>query len=291
MAHRAGLVSREPATFNSNPFEAPSNVQENHQGQLPHDNIIPHDSGNRRQKFKSALPSVASTCLTRNLTEFRKSASQLEDDKACSEWETIAPGDELAEQAAIFSEGKHVRNLELVFHAHDILRSSQSNSSIGLRRNTTSGPVDTSSQGLPWGRSKQILPAEQSFCSSSSFYSDTEGDGDLFESEGLAPGESRRRPATFAMDRSLPAEPIMWRRCSKASSSTSGDPFKYDAAMYSAFLQPAAEREVSSALRHVGVSDNSIHTIRPFQADNLTSLKNKTAGDSSFYNSEAIRST
>jgi hypothetical protein len=286
-------MSRDPAPFNSNPFEAPGNLQGNHQGQPVHGNATSHEHGTQRQKFQSTLPSVLSTSLGRSLTEFRKSASQLEDDKACSEWETIAPGDELAERAVDSSEGEHVRTLELVFHAQEILPSARSNNSLGLRRNTILGPVDTSSQRLPWGRSKQnFSAAEQSFCSSSSFYSDLEGGGDFFESEAdLGHGENRRRPATLHIGRNTLVEPTMWRRFSKASSSTSGDPFKYDAATYSAFLQPAAEREVSSALHRIGVSDESIHTTRPLQADQAISLKNQLAGHSSFYNSEAIRST
>lgn len=278
----------------------PNNALHNHSGQVLDAGLLPLYSSKRKQKFLSALPSLESTQTIRDFTGFRRSTSALDDDGAASEWETIAPANELASQINLAdSLAKHrARNVELVFHAQDILPGSSSNVSLGGRRNTIAGLLDHPAQRLPVDKSHLNLPTHQSFCSSSSFYSDTQGYDDRFigsrlsETSVLGPTRtgSRRRPATLGVDHNLAIELGAWR-CSKASSSTCGDPFKYDGATYSAFLQPAAERDVSSALHRVGASLDSVQTTHPFQTDHTSSLKQNRIENASFYNSEAIRST
>lgn len=302
MARRCGFVSHDLACATSSPFEDPCNAERNQQGQLTHANSDrPPPTAGRKHKFLSALPSFSSACVPRNLTEFRKTTSLLEDDRAMSEWETIAPGDEHNDRDSLMNptELGSPPNFELLFHAQDILHSSSSHGSLGLRRNTIPGPLNLPQrQRLPAGKSRLNLPTQQSFCSSSSFYSDAEAADELCDVElpqwngpSLNQVLGRKRPATLGLERDGLAEPTNWTRFSKASSSTGGDPFKYDAVAYSAFLQPAAEREVSSALRRIGVSDNSMRTTHPFPTDHIDSQEKKPNSSSSFYHPEAIRST
>ena len=80
--------------------------------------------------------------------------------------------------------------------------------------------------------------------------------------------------------------------CSRASSSTSGDPFKYDGDVYSVYLQPSAERAISDALHHAGVSSHA--TGPPAHAIEMKDPRqksNKTREVPSFYDAQAIRST
>lgn len=272
-----------------------------HQGQMLDPGQRPLYSLKRKQGFLSGLPSLESTIRMRNLNHVRRSASAIDDDGGASEWETIAPANELASRNNLVDSHTtpRARDFELVFHAQDILSASKSSNTISSRRNTIPGLLHVPGQRLPYDQSHLNLPTQESFCTSSSFYSDDHGFDDGFlasvlpEQYGFGPARSgsRRRPATLGMDQNISIELGGWR-CSKASSSTCGDPFQYDGATYSAFLQPAAEREVSSALRRFGDCGSSIEITHPFQTDHPSSLRrNRLRNDGSFYNSEAIRST
>jgi hypothetical protein len=240
-----------------------------------------------------------STYMSRNLAGSRQCKTSLEGDGAASDWETIALGNE-----ADYSTGptrsvvkQRSSDFEFVLHAQDILPRSRSNGTLNLRRYTVSGLPDHPAQRVLFGERQQDLPTFQSFYSSSSLYSDNDVyDGspgrDLLERNDpiTTRNSSGRRPATLSVNHDLSSELATWRRFSKASSSTGEDPFKYDAVTYSAFLQPVAEREVSSALRRLGVSQDSFQAAGPSQSDYASSLKQTRIANSSFYNTEAIRS-
>lgn len=297
-------AERESASYASGKFKNPNYALHNQHCQVLHEESPASErllySVKRNQKFLSALPSLESAHMARNLTEFRRSMSAIEDDGAASEWETIAPANEITSQDdhADSSIKQRTRDYELAFHAQDILPDSKSQGSPSGRRNTIAGLLDLSDQRLPFERSQLNLPTHDSVCSSSSFYSDTQGYDEAFlgsklpERHELGPtrSESRRRPVTLNIDHNISIELGTWR-CSEASSSTCGDPFKYDGATYSAFLQPAAVGEVSSAIRRFDAGQNSIQTTHPFQTDQTNSFKQDRVEQTPFYNSDAIRST
>lgn len=254
---------------------------------------------NSKDKFVRPHLSLPRKNLGRSLTNPGDSYSN-DDDNAASEWETIAPAEELGEiSKRRESSGKALkrkRNLDSVFQAHQALNNSLSSSPSGLRRNTILGPPDISLPKLPSGTSHPHLPGYTSFPSSSSCYTDIDGqDADteqqLLDPEcwGLGRCISQRRPATLGGEGHLQ---IPARSISKASSSTKSDPFIYDGGPYSAFLQPAAEREVSSALARAGLSHTSSLGIahRGHHYDFGLPVSHDR-GPTAFYDQAAIRST
>ncbi|KAF7560921.1 hypothetical protein G7046_g3224 [Stylonectria norvegica] len=189
----------------------------------------------------------------------RKRSASLDDDKAISEWETVAPDDEFEEVAENPSrQVRRQRNFELVFHAQDILETSRNRNQIRPGRNTILLPPRSAMSTFPTKPTTFNAP-RLSFQSSSSLYSDltdrdaTRDEGLLhLDDGGLETDNQLRRPP---LGRNRHSEFIA--RCSRASSSTSGDPFKYDGDLYSGFLQPLAERDISDALHHIVASNQS----------------------------------
>lgn len=113
---------------------------------------------------------------------------------------------------------------------------------------------------------------------------------DHFDCRGLERTPSRMRPATLGLDRNMSGELV--RSHSKASSSLSVDRFKYDRGLYPIFLQPPAERQINKALHRAGMSADSGTVI----AQSLKRVKLDPYGgnaihDAAFYNSAAIHST
>ena len=256
---------------------------------------IPSDN---TDKFVRPHLSLPRNNLGRSLTSPGDSYSN--DDNAASEWETIAPAEEMEEntkrEEASGKAPKRKRTFSPVFLAHQALNNSLSTSSSGLKRNTILGPPDISLPKLPSGALRPPLPGYSSFPSSSSCYIDIDEHGvvaeqQLLDPEGWGLGRciSQRRPTTLGGEGNLQ---IPARSTSKASSSTRSDPFVYDGGPYSAFLQPAAEREVSSALARAGLSHTSSLGIahRVARCEVGVAVSNDR-GPAAFYDQAAIRST
>ena len=72
------------------------------------------------------------------------------------------------------------------------------------------------------------------------------------------------------------------------SSSSDGDPFKYDRDIYPTFLHPAAERNVSEALHYVASSQNTTTFRHPFKQQPTGQHQLATP---SFYDPDAVQST
>lgn len=288
----------------SNPFTNLGDEDCIHPEDFSYAEAQPSHITSRKQKFLSVQPSFNSA--GRSLTDHRKSHSNIDDDKAASEWETVAPDDEFYEPNENSTRPiKRRRNFELVFHAQDIIGATNG-TAVTQARNTIIGPPDISLPKLSSGRHRAQPAAHHSLHSSSSFYSNFDGDDGDTEEQLIDLDDcivdrtnSQRRRATVGTDQTpntelheLQAELMLGRSCSKASSSTNGDPFRYDRGMYSTFLQPAAERDVSSALHRAGTSHNStIEAHHPFKVDQVDASMRNPIGNSSFYNPAAIRST
>ena len=222
----------------------------------------------------------------------------LDDHRSTLDWETIAPTDELGELPA---QGRDRlssrRNFALVLHAQDILNSSNASSTTTPRRNTILGPPEVSLPKLPSGRLRGGITSSSSFISSSSFYSDS-GCGDELADRAIepdiwtSPQHFPRHPAmAMRMDMHVPGQASA-ERVSKTSSSENGDPFRYDAGPYTAFLQPAAERNVSDALHRVELSaPESFKRTRLQTTTNPVLEEAQTCERPYFYHSAAIPST
>lgn len=262
-------------------------------------NIRTFPSSMPKQRFVLGHLSLPPEDMGRILTGRRVSHSTLGDDKAASEWETVAPTQEQNGYEGIDCKMlRRKRSLELVFHAHDNLNAAPVCGYPVPRRNTILGPPDISLPKLPSVASCEHITTYPSFYSSSSFYSDIDGDEEITEEhlqdpEACAPGRSssRRRPATMGLGRNLRGDLLIGRRASKTSSSTSGDPFKYDG-VYPTFLQPETEFEVSSALHRAGISHSStLDMIGPPKVEHIGLDDINPSTRSSFYSPAAIRST
>lgn len=225
-----------------------------HDSQMQHEAMpagqLPLFTASRKQTFLSALPSLRSRHMMRNLSGFTNPTTAADDDGAASEWETIIPTDEFASRNDLVRPptSHHPSDDQLVFHAQGILTDLKSSDSLTCRRNTVPGSLGHHAQ-----QSAAEQPLRLSLYSSSSLHSDVHGDDvafsetDQLKGHGLGStrSDSRRRPVTLGIGKNIILELGAWRH-SKVSNSTLEDPFKYDGATYSAFLQPAPERGVSN---------------------------------------------
>lgn len=235
----------------------------------------------------------------KDLTERHKSHSNL--DETGSEWETVAPSEELYEQRPEVGEIqlKRQRNFELGSYVHRTINSATTSSSLACRRNTILGPPDIPLPKLPGGVSRGNLAPYPSFYSLSSCYSDLDTNEEIVEEQLLnleawdpVRSDSRRRPATMGFGGSLRGDQWMGRRISKISSSTSGDPFQYDGVVYSAFLKPAAECEISNSLHQSTMNHHACSDINdPPKIEAIPQNGIRPSTGNSFYNPAAIQST
>ncbi|KAG9256058.1 uncharacterized protein F5Z01DRAFT_672699 [Emericellopsis atlantica] len=179
--------------------------------------------------------------------------SRLDDDTAASEWETVAGGDEQEDCPPDLDwQLKRKRNFELVSHAQDILHPPLPGSTSITRRYTVLGPPHSALAKLPTGRSRARLPGSASFRSCSSF--DTESFQDAatdsrYTSPNVLPLRPLRRfekPAPSNTDTDACSD---LKNSGRISDSIGGNPFEYDAVLYSTFLQPAAEKEVDDDVK------------------------------------------
>ncbi|KAF7541982.1 hypothetical protein G7Z17_g11838 [Cylindrodendrum hubeiense] len=201
-----------------------------------------------------------------NLVTGRKRSASLDEDKPVSEWETIAPDDEFEESPQLPPQQlRRRKNFELVFHAQEIFdsKSNQQNALAKQERHAMLAPP-RALPNLPAKRSPRFAPRLHSFHSTSSLYSDLDQTNDVPEKSlrGDLELEGKKRQPVQGL---LPDHrPEILRSISKTSTSTNGDPFKYDGDLYSGFLQPSAEKEVSNALHCAEASAQSKETLMRF---------------------------
>lgn len=295
-AHEAVGTASEASSIRTNPFiKRDAELKE-----LRNAKQQKNQSSNNDGRFVRPRLSLPRKEMGRSLTDSHKTCSNF-DDNAASDWETIAPAEELQELHAnddLNNERfKRKRHLDPVFHAQKIFNTSLSTSASGLRRNTVLGPPDISLPKLPGGTPRAQLPGGPSFPSSSSFYTEVDGQDTVAEQQLLDPeawgfGSSagQQQLATFGGEAQFENIPV--RSISKASSSTRSDPFLYDGGLYSAFLNPTAEREVSNALARAGVSYTStLNAPRPVNPDEIGLAVSHDLNNTTFYNQAAVRST
>ncbi|KAK7397916.1 hypothetical protein QQX98_012719 [Neonectria punicea] len=257
---------------------------------------IPRGGSPQPLQLVSEYPSQSANSLEHPATGRKRSAS-LDEDKQASEWETVVPDDEYGDSPHIPPHQlRRRKNFELVFHAEDIFEpgSNQRKNAIKPERHTMLAPP----RALPMPPAKRPprFPARlHSFHSTSSLYSDWDDIEDTPEQglpavqETLEVEAQKKQPGQLLL---VNSRPEIVRSLSKTSSSTNGDPFKYDGDLYSGFLQSSAEKEVSNALYHVGESSQTNQSLpRPAQAENLESNLKRGPDVASFYNAAAIRST
>jgi hypothetical protein len=215
-------------------------------------------------------------------TKRPKSTSDLGDDQAPSDWETVARIEESVEhQQAGPKKLGWEGNFDLVFHAQEILDPTRTRGPLERRRHTTLGPPYGPPDKAPPKGSLVLCTDSESFPSSSSLYSTPAA-----ESWYPLRSNSYRQPATMGFGQSAREELWAERRVSKASSSTGGDPFTYDSGVYSTFLQRAAEREPRRAPHRAGTSYGlNVHFARQILSGRVPD------SGRSFYNPAAIRST
>lgn len=202
------------------------------------------------------------------------------DEDAVSEWETVAPEEELNEYPELpIRQLRRRKNFEFIYHTRhkrdlpEEARAAEQGGGISL--------LQTAVLDFLPARPTTCVTNTHSFTSVSSLYSDiSEGD------EVNTDGNLDRKTVTKNRQSDLGVT------CSRASSSTSGDPFKYDRDIYSGFLQPSAERDVSDALQRIGTSSYTKEsTVQITEIKHPGITARKAPGITSFYDADAIRST
>ncbi|KID64769.1 hypothetical protein MAN_05780, partial [Metarhizium hybridum] len=180
-----------------------------------------------------------------------------DDDNTNSEWETVAPDEDVILRPSV-----HLRQrLEIDRRAYP------TQNALGCARQaaehaqhrTALMPTSSSrnlARTLPMHTSNRPKHASQWLRASSVYEDDSVSPKitDQSQQQGCQPETSRaltkNRPATLGFDRNAQGELVA--SYSKSSSRASNDPFKFDGADYSMFLQPSAEKEVSRALYGAG---------------------------------------
>ncbi|KAK7430213.1 hypothetical protein QQZ08_003188 [Neonectria magnoliae] len=208
---------------------------------------IPRGGSPQPLQLVSEYPSRSVNSLEHPATGRKRSAS-LDEDKQASEWETVVPDDEYGDSPRIPPHQlRRRKNFELVFHAEDIFEpgSNQRKNAIKPERHTMLAPP----RALPMPPAKRPsrFPARlHSFHSTSSLYSDWDDIEDIPEQglpavkETMEVEAQKKQPGQLLL---VNFRPEIVRSLSKTSSSTNGDPFKYDGDLYSGFLQSSAEKE------------------------------------------------
>ena len=220
------------------------------------------------RQFVSAHPSKLRLNTDGTLAQPR-SFRQFDHDGGASEWETV-PDEDLRTNAAkaLVRDAPRCKEIALVFHAEDILDA----------KNTKSIYKKTATLAAGHGRAKTELAKAESFYSSSSIYTDTGTTSSIDEARLLELDHPHRYQGHNPVPCTASGQDVKFRgemptRCSKTSSSSSADPFKYDCDEYSAFLQPSTDKDVNRIANPLaGAPDKKI------------------VQNSSFYNHDALRS-
>ncbi|PNY28149.1 Uncharacterized protein TCAP_01927 [Tolypocladium capitatum] len=211
------------------------------------------------------------------------------EDKAVSEWETVAADDEFG-----ISTEPMPMLVSQPTRTQAALRSPRIFGYPSHYEPSVQRPNPLGRQTEPHGHLRCNATTGERSHLSSSIYSyvgrDEQIDAELadhFDCRGLERTQSRKRPATFGLDRHMSGELV--RSHSKASSSLSVDRFKYDRGLYPIFLQPSAERQISKALHRAGMSAYSgTTTAQSLKKVELDPNGVNAVHDADFYNPAAI---
>ncbi|KND91314.1 hypothetical protein TOPH_04077 [Tolypocladium ophioglossoides CBS 100239] len=242
----------------ANPFTASDDEDE-----FPLEEFCRHDAATPRSiaGFVSEHPSRHLKRGDSDLASHMSSVQQVED-KAVSEWETVAADEEFDIPAEPIPMPKsQPTSAQATLRAPRIF-SYPSHYEPSVQRPNTLSVWPTE----PHDHLRCNAATKEQLHLSSSIYSYVSNDewiseelADHFDCRGLERNQSRKRPATLGLDRNMSGELV--RSHSKTSSSLSVDRFKYDRGLYPIFLQPSAERQISKALHRAGMSADSGTTI------------------------------
>ncbi|KAL3606094.1 hypothetical protein FPOAC2_01048 [Fusarium poae] len=235
-------------------------------------------------RFVAERPSRLSESVGARLT-VSKTDNLSVDDQATSEWETVA-GDDAPETYPEAST-KSLRCQRNLFGYNSQKESLQTKRHVWAPQTESFELVSHSSPSVRVH--PRSSPRLQSFHSSSSFYSDLSKQSELGRGKdaniyGKSPIPCD--PEDFTTDNRAQQETKTY---SHASSDSHDDPFKYDSEVYSGFLRPSAEREVSDALHKAGLAVSSKETIPQFPEGNSSNASQRGAPVTSFYHAGAIR--
>ncbi|KAF4459418.1 hypothetical protein FALBO_13825 [Fusarium albosuccineum] len=248
-------------SYHSNPF-AGSDVGDNVQLQdfSYIEPRITQSQNSGPRDFVSERPSRVHHGASTNLRA-HKLGDSLREDHAASEWETVAVDDE--NESRREGTPKPLRrqaNFKLTFRPDETLHPNLSNWGQQTRSFEPVPPRELIPQ-----QSVRLVPASsprlRSFHSSSSVYSTGDNNGESAYPERLRFGEqslaahSQEQRAAVVQGDNDSQKTI--KRLSQASGSSDGNNFKFDSEKYSSFLNPTAERDVSDALHHAGVTSLS----------------------------------
>lgn len=236
------------------------------------------------------------------------------DDRAASEWETVAADDEFAPYPEVTTKAQRRQGKSNFASAATPSKSSKTDAIVHPHIMSWGQPAESSNSASrrdpvrqPSVRPEQASsPRLRTFQSSSSLYSELDkkerkGHKQALHSDGAEPDttycEGERAEEVLQDEDDLPMpqglrvqNPDTLKRASAITSSSQGDPFHYDGDRYSDFLRSSVERDVSDALHHSGKTTYSNYSV-PQSPESHTPKGHPHGGHvGSFYNSAAIRS-
>lgn len=211
--------------------------------------------------------------------------------KVASDWETIAPDDELyTTPIPLRADGRDVHAQEVVFHAHDILGSSQRDSPCVPRRNTVLGPAEASFAKLLAGRAHDLCETRHPSLSSSSVYASDASEARLSPLQSHCRNVGPMRPgAGPPLDRDACSE--LSATNPEASSGTRAGCCRDDGQGYAACLHASPEEQVCRAPGRVrGDWASPTSTANQYGAEGSGDTRRRLVEHSSFYDSSAFPS-
>lgn len=214
----------------------------------------------------------------------QSSHGDVDEDKAASDWETVAADDGFDHCQDLDAATDHQSGFQVqsVFgHAHPSTVPSQP-------RPATPGPRVLDRQERAEEAQQAVAESQPLFSKHSSLVNQSDSGsrlGSLLGCDGAQLAPSRKRAVTMILDRNASSELVA--SGSVASSSLTGDRFRYDCGEYSIFLRAADEAEVGRVVeagmkRAAGLLAETPHG----EAGDAMAVNN-----TAFYDHDAIRST
>ncbi|EFY86550.1 hypothetical protein MAC_07412 [Metarhizium acridum CQMa 102] len=240
--------------------------------------------------FVSEHPSWKPSQSTRSRISHYLKPTLQDDGNTNSEWETVAPDEDVILRPSIYLR-QRLENGRRAYPTHNALGRDRQAAEHTQHRTTALMPTSSSrnlARTLTMHTSNRPKRASQPPRALSVYEDDSVFPKitDQNQQQGRQPEPSRtltkNRPATLGYDRNAHGELVA--SYSKSSSRASNDPFKFDGAGYSMFLQPSAEREVSRALYGAGnfpviKRANLSPSTNEHPLSELAQLVNKTAAE------------
>ncbi|KAJ4237226.1 hypothetical protein NW759_000347 [Fusarium solani] len=243
-----------------------------------------------------------------------ESPNSFGDDRAASEWETVAADDEFAPYPEVTTKTQR-RQGKSNFASATPSKTSKTDAIVHPHIMSWGQPAEASNPvshrdpvRQPSVRPEQASsPRLRTFHSSSSLYSELDkkerkGHKQALHSDGAEPDttycEGERAEDVLQDEDDMPVQDGLrvpqnqdtLKRASAITTSSHGDPFHYDGDRYSDFLRSSIERDVSDALHHTGKTTYPNYSV-PQSPESHTPKGYPHGGHvGSFYNSAAIRS-